>query len=106
MIGIIFRKHDNVIIRLIPDVQLVTENDIIGSSSSAKGIDLTIVSFCIVDSTTLKKGDTLGAYTDVRHQLPKTAEQIRIEQLEAQLAINNTNNAAFMEFILQTMGVE
>lgn len=36
----------------------------------------------------------------------KTPEQMRIEELEAQLALQNTNNTAFIEFVLQTLGVE
>lgn len=35
----------------------------------------------------------------------KTPEQLRIEQLEAQLSAQNENNAAFMDFVLQTLGV-
>lgn len=37
---------------------------------------------------------------------PKTPEQLRIEQLEAALLAQNESQSAFMEFVLQTMGVE
>lgn len=37
---------------------------------------------------------------------PKSPDQLRIEELEAQLSVMNTNNIEFMEMILQTLGVE
>lgn len=35
----------------------------------------------------------------------KTPEQERVDQLEAQLTQQSTDNTAFMEFVLQTLGV-
>lgn len=35
----------------------------------------------------------------------KTPDQLRIEQLETQLAAQNENNAAFMSFVIETLGV-
>lgn len=38
--------------------------------------------------------------------IPKTPDQLRIEQLEGQLMQQSLNSTAFMEFVLQTLGVE
>lgn len=105
MIGIIYSPDDHIILNMIPDVQSVTETDIIGANASAKGIDLSLLSFCIVDSTDLTIGETLGTFTDVRHLIPKSPEQIQIQQLKEELAAQNASNLEFMEMILSTLGV-
>lgn len=84
MIGIVFLKDSKQIISIVPDVQSHSDTDIIGNDASIKGIDLTLASFCIVNSTILQVGDILGAFTDTRSSLHPSTES-RLAAAEAAL---------------------
>lgn len=85
MKGIIYHNLDNKVILVVDDVMSVTEVDVIGKDACAYGIDRTQASFYIVESSDLHVGDVVDVLLDSRDKLPKTAEQLRIEQ-EARLA--------------------
>jgi hypothetical protein len=85
MMGIVYTKPDNKIIGIVQDVISYTETDIIGKDGAVKGIDLEKADFCIVESTYLQIGDTLGSFTDVRQQLPPSPEAL-IAELQQQVA--------------------
>lgn len=116
MDGILYRISDNLIIGVIYHVISYTDTEVIGEHTSVKGIDLSQASFCIVESTELHEGDTLGEFTDVRNQLPKTPDQQKIDQLtlqsgdllfrlaQAQIELNtNKSQTAMMLFQLATI---
>lgn len=82
MIALVYLKSSKEIIMIVSEVQSYTDTDIDSSEANVKGIDLTQADFCIVESTDLQLGDTLGAFTDVRSQLPPTKEQQMQQQIE------------------------
>ena len=81
MIGIVYLNNTMKIIHVVPDVQNCTSTEIIGANHRVSGINLSEASFCIVESTELQSGDTLGIYTDLRNNLPPT-EKKRLELVE------------------------
>lgn len=50
--------------------------------------------------------EELDAEWEARPPAPKSPDQIKIEMLTEQLTQQSMNSTAFMEFVLQTLGVE
>lgn len=91
MIALIYLKSNHKIIIKVDDVISYTSTDVIGENGSAKGIDLTLADFVIVESTVQEVGHALTDFTDLRSEVPPSPEeQIRqlqetVSSLQAQL---------------------
>jgi methyl-accepting chemotaxis protein len=105
MIGIVYQNSDHIVIAIVDEVQSISETDIIGKDASVKGIDLTQASFCVVNEIALQVGDTLGAFVDVRKQIPATTEQKYSQLKETAQTIDERTQAMqdVDQFTLQSL---